>query len=120
MYYQCTGKKQLAPPRPIKVAPTFFLPDEWHRKQPKVDPRKQQWKYVRSVRQMRRADNKQRKKLAKNKLKRPGHIPAYDEWPEWEPEHRALLAAEARELVRERKRAKRKRYKINKWWRQNS
>jgi hypothetical protein len=100
MYYKWTGRKRVAVTKPRKEAPIFFLCEEFHKEW--VNP------------------HKLRKKRAKNKKKRPGHIPAYDEWPEWEPEHRAMLAAEAREAVREKKRAKRKRYKNNRWWRQNS
>jgi hypothetical protein len=57
------------------------------------------------------------KKKAKRSKKRPGHIPAYDEWPELESEHRAMLAEQARERVRVKRRAKRKRNRDNRWFR---
>jgi hypothetical protein len=56
-------------------------------------------------------------KKAKRKVVRSGHIPAYDEWPEYEAEHRALLAELAKESVRAKRRAKRKRNKDNRWFR---
>jgi hypothetical protein len=63
---------------------------------------------------------KRKNKKAKRNKMRSGHILAYDEWPEWEPEYRALLAELAKERVRVKRRAKRKRNRDNRWFRQSS
>jgi hypothetical protein len=62
--------------------------------------------------------NKRTCKKAKHKKKKPGHIPAYDEWPEYETEHRLMLAEQVKERVRAKRRAKRKRNRDNTWFRQ--
>jgi hypothetical protein len=94
--YKWTERRRKAKIVHSNVPPTFYLPDEVTK----------EW-----------TNPSKLKKKAKRNKKRPGHIRAYDEWPEWEPEHRAQLAEEARERVRAQKRAKRKRYKDNKWFR---
>jgi hypothetical protein len=63
---------------------------------------------------------KWKNKKAKRNNIRSGHIPAYDEWPELEPEHIALLTEQAKERVRVKRRAKRKRNRDNRWFRQSS
>jgi hypothetical protein len=97
--YKWTERRRKAKIVHSNVAPTFFLPDEVTKEW--VNPSKL-------------------KKKAKRNKKRPGHIPAYDEWPEYEAEHRQMLAEQSKERVRAKRRAKRKRARDNKWFRQNS
>jgi hypothetical protein len=59
-------------------------------------------------------------KKAKHNKKGPGHIPAYDEWSDFEAEHRQMLAEQAKERVRAKRRAKRKRNRNNRWFREGN
>ena len=99
MLYKWTGRTREAVTKHTRDAPTFFVNEEpaeaW------VNPY--------------RLKKKKAKRKQKNK---PGHIPDYDEWPEWELDHIALLAEQAQERVRAKRRAKRKKNKDNMWFRE--
>jgi hypothetical protein len=58
---------------------------------------------------------RRKRKKVQHKKKAPGHIPAYDEWPEYEIEHRLMVAEQARQRLCAKQKAK-KRNRNNKWF----